>query len=410
MLKKVILLSFILFFSCENEEKGKKVQAEIVGRDQIIEKVEGIGQIKPELEVKISSDVAGRIIEINGKPGDFVRKGDVLIKIDPKNYIAIQKRAASMLKSSEANLAKAKAEYNRSQELFEKGLISSAELEISEANYKVQKSQVDQARASLSEAEENLAKCTITAPIDGTITAKNKENGEIAQGSGFTLDVIMVIADLSKMETVVEVSENEIVKVNLNQECDLEVDAFPNKTFKGKVTEIANSAKTAGLGTSDQVTNFEVKISIVDKELRFRPGMNVTSFIKTSRKENTLLVPIQAVTARYNEPLEEKKKDGEKKNHEKSKKLTIKEKREKIKHKKKIEEVVFVVTEDQKIEKRVITKGISDDNYYEVLSGVNEGEEVVTGPFKLLSSRLKDGDKVKVDNEWFERRLKRRKK
>jgi len=251
-----MLMGILLLISCSKEDKGKRVQADFVTVDNITEKVEGLGRIEPELDVKISSDVAGRIIEINGKPGDKVEKGDILIEIDPKNYKAAHQRAKSGLVIEKANLKKAKNELERSKELRKNNLISDADLELAQANYDVRKEQLSQAISSEKEARENLEKCTIRSPISGVITKKNKEKGEIAQGSSFNLDILMEVADLSKMETVVEVTENEIVKVVVGQECELEVDAFPGKTFRGVVTEIANSANLTGAGTQEEVTNY----------------------------------------------------------------------------------------------------------------------------------------------------------
>jgi HlyD family secretion protein len=408
-MKNLIMLATILMLiSCsEGGEKGKRIQTDMVATDNITEKVEGLGKIEPELDVKISSDVGGRILEINGKPGDTVKKGDVLIKIEPKNYIATHKRAKSSLLIAKANLNKAKNELERSKKLRENSLISEAEMEIIQANYDIQVAQQDQSRASEKEAREDLAKCTITSPIDGVITVKNKELGEIAQGSGFNLDILMEVADLTKMETIVEISENEIVKIAVGQECELEVDAFPGKTFRGVVTEIANSAMQSGMGTQEEVTNYEVKISIKDAEA-FRPGMNVTSFIKTKFVSNAVLVPIQAVTARTNEPLKEKRtKEGDVASTEADKNKSFKDKRDQIKNEKKLEEVVFVVKEDNTVEKRTIIKGISDDNYYRVITGLKAGEQIVIGPFSVLSTKLKDGEKVRVDNEWFDKRNKK---
>jgi HlyD family secretion protein len=396
---KFTLITLLVFLvACSSKETETKVQTDKIASHDIVEKVEGIGSIKPELEVKLTSDVSGRILEIYGKPGDNVREGQVLVRIDEKNYRAALERAESSKMSAEANLKKSKGELTRSTELRNKNLISQSELEIVQANFEIETAQLNQADASLREARENLAKCTVRSPINGTITIKNKEKGEIAQGSGFTLDVIMIVANLSKMETVVDVTENDITKVKLGQEVDLEVEAFNGKTFKGKVVEIANASKS-NVTATDKATNYEVKILIVDKNELFRPGMNVTAAIKTNYAMNVVSVPIQAVTARSPEELD-LKKSPEEKNTEvaKANEKNFSDVKKEIKDSKKLEEVVFVVTADKLLEKRKVEKGISNDEFYQILSGLKEGDEVVVGPFSALSTVLKNGDKVVVDN------------
>lgn len=397
MKKTLLFISAALFLaSCSKEESGKVVQTAKISLRDVVERVEGLGRIRPELEVKVTSDVAGRIIEINGLPGDFVKKGDVLVRIDPKNYEETLKSSLSSLESANANLRKVSAELKRSKELHEKGFLSEAELEIAQANFEIQRASQKQAQSNVNTARENLSKCTILAPIDGTITQKNKELGEIAQGSSFTLDIIMVLANLSSMETVVDITENDIVKVKVGQEVDLDIDAFPNQTFRGRVKEIANSASAQAAG--DQMTNFEVKISIIDKNNALRPGMNVTSQIKTNAKNDIVAVPIQAITARSFE-LPKLEKSGEESNKAEAdaRDRDFMENKESTRGSKKLEEVVFVLV-DGKVEKRTVAKGISDDNYYVVESGLSEGEEVIIGPFKMLSTTLRDGDKVRVNN------------
>ena len=402
-MRNLLFLSILMFlFSCGSEEKGTKVKTAKIKTRNITEKVEGLGKIQPELEVKITSDVAGRIVELNGMPGESVKKGQILAKIEDKNYRAAVERAKSSLKSSEANLQKVQGEWKRSKELKGKGLISDAELEIANANLKIQQASLEQSRASYKEALENLDKCIIRSPIDGIITVKNKEKDEIAQGSGFNLDVIMIVANLDVMETVVDVTESDIVKVKLDQKVDLEIEAFPETIFEGVVTEIANSAKT-NPGSSDDVTNFEVTIKILKKNEAFRPGMNVTAAVKTNYRDNAVSVPIQAITARKEEKLKTEK-SAEEVNKDSDKDFV--EVAETIKENRKLEEVVFVVNNGT-VEKRKIEKGISDDDYYEVLAGLLEGDEVVIGPFKTLSTNLKNEDKVLVDNKIKKRRNRR---
>jgi HlyD family secretion protein len=392
-----LTIAALFLASCAGEDKGIEVQTAKIELRNITEKVEGLGRIRPELDVNITSDVSGRIIELNGLPGEHVKKGQVLVRIDPKNYETALQSSVSSLESAQANLKKASAELKRAKELFAKGFASQAELDIAVASYEVQLANKNQAQSNVDNARDNLSKCTIVAPIDGVITVKNKELGEIAQGSQFTLDVIMVVANLSTMETLVDITENDIVKVKVGQEVDLEIDAFPNQTFRGKVKEIANSATQSATG--DQITNFEVKILLLENNPAFRPGMNVTSKIKTNFVSDVVAVPIQAVTARVFE-LPKLKKSAEDANKEEAAEddKDFLEKSADMKDSKKLEEVVFVVV-DGKVEKRAIVKSISDDNYYMVSSGLSEGEEIVVGPFKVLSTNLEGGEKVSVKND-----------
>lgn len=398
-MKQAILLTLLILFSCEKKDTSTLVQTETVELRTITEKVEGLGRVQPELEVNISSDVAGRIVYLPGLPGDRVKKGQVLARIDEKIYVTALQRAKSSQKSSRASLNKSKSEMDRAQELASKKLIPEVEYEVAKANYEMALASMEQANSTVTEAEENLNKCTVYAPIDGVITVKNKEEGEIAQGSSFTLDVIMIVANLNVMETVVDIVENDIVKIKLGQTVELEIDAYPNRIFQGRVREIANAANSTA-NSVDPVTNFEVTILIEDKEASLRPGMNATANIITNVKENVIAVPIQAVTARK-EKLPEIIKSDEEQNvadaadEEKSDRQLIRDQKESNT----LEEVVFVVNADSKVERRKISKGISNDDYYEVLEGLSEGDKVVIGPFRTLSQTLKDGKKVREKKE-----------
>jgi HlyD family secretion protein len=246
-----------------------------------------------------------------------------------------------------------------------------------------------QAEASLSEAKESLRKTRLYTPMAGTVTQINKEVGEMAIGANFQEDVILVVSDLSVMEAVIEVDENDVINIQLRDSADVEVDAFPDTLFRGKVTEIANSAVIKGLGTQEQVTNFEVTITIEDADLRFRPGMSTTVDIYTDREENIFRIPIQAVTVRDKEKLEkragvEDKKEPDVEEDESSEEDMI--------------EVVFIAEDDLAVAKPV-KLGISDDTHYAIRTGLNEGQEVITGPFKVLNKSLKNGDKITVKSK-----------
>ncbi len=362
--------------------KGIEVTAEKVKRGTIQQKVTGSGQIKPAIEVKVSAQVAGKIVQLNVKEGDRVKKGQLLVALDPRQYEASLERSKSSLMAAQANEKKAKSDLDRSRELFGKHLISSADFETAQANYEAALSNRMQAEASLKEAEDALRKTRLYATMDGVVTRLNKELGEMAIGAQFQEDVIMVVSDLSKMEAVIEVDENDVVNVQLGDSALVEVDAFPDTTFRGIVTEIANSAITKGLGTQEQVTNFEVTVTLDTPDLRFRPGMSTTVDILTKRLDDVIKVPIQAVTVREQSKLKKQKdvedhpaaesgRDGEEK----------------------MQEVVFVM-EDGFAHVRPVKLGISDETHYAVLSGLDEGEMVLTGPFKILNKTLKNDDRV----------------
>ena len=378
----LLLLILVVVANLLKKDNGIEVTAEKVTRGVVQQKVTGSGQIRPAVQVKVSAQVAGKIVQLNAREGDRVRKGQLLVALDPEKYIASVERAKSSLYAAQANEKKAKSDLERSRELFAKKLISQSEFEGAEANYEAAVSNRMQAEASLKEAEDALNKTRLYATMNGVVTKINKEVGEMALGAQFQEDVIMVVSDLSKMEAIVEVDENDVVDIHPGDSAKVEVDAFPDTVFDGRVTEIANSAITKGLGTQEQVTNFEVTITINNPDPRFRPGMSTTVDILTRRLENVLKVPIQAVTVRERKVLRKTKQVED----------TVSDE-EASAEEKKMQEVVFVI-EDGRAAVRPVKLGISDDTHYAVLSGVSEGEWVITGPFKILNKTLKDGDPV----------------
>ena len=385
----------------------------------ITEFITANGKIQPETEVKISPDVAGEIVELYVVEGDEVEKGKLLCVIKPEVYVSAVRRAEAGLNSSKARLSQAKAQmierelsYKRSKELYEKGTIPVAEFETAEAAYKVAQSEVQAAEyavrsseASLSEAEEQLTKTKIYAPISGTISALNVEKGERVVGTSMMSGTdMMTVADLEKMEVQVEVNENDIVKVMKNDTALVEVDAYLNRKFKGIVTEIANSANTTGT-TADQVTNFDVKVlllkdSYVDlinpaegNRYPFRPGMSATVDILTETREGVISVPIAAVATRIKKEgggTEEVKEVTEDTNTG-TEETELPEREEK-------QEVVFVVNGDR-VKKVEVETGIQDNASIEILKGLTEGDEVVTAPYNAINRTLKDSMQVKVVKE-----------
>ena len=387
ILALLVVVGITVWSARKTKDSAKEVEtAEVVKRD-IMETVLASGKIQPEKEVKISSEVSGEIIELPVKEGQKVKKGDLLAKINPDIYQSAYKRAVAALSNARANLnqqyarmKKAEEDYLRSKQLFEKGIISKTDYSQAKTNYDVAKAmyesakfQVESALAGVKEARDNLKRTMIFSPIDGIITSLTVEKGERVVGTKQMAGTEMMrIADLNRMETVTDVNENDIVKVKIGDTALIEVEAYPGRKFKGLVTEIANSAdmKTTA---SDEVVNFKVKIGILRDSYMdliegrnlvspFRPGMTTSVEIITHKKTNVLAVPVSAVTVR---PGKDKKK----------------------------QEVVFVVKEG-KAHKKAVETGIQDEEYMEIIKGLQEGEKVITGPYSLVSKKLKDGDEV----------------
>ena len=380
------------------------VQTEKVILGNITETVPANGKIQPEMEVKISPDVSGEITELTIKEGDWVEKGDLLIRINPEIYAANLDRMKASLNNMKSNLSQQKAQlkdaelkHNRNINLFEKQAISSAEYETSQNNYKIAQLAVEaseysvkSSEASLKEAENNLNRTSIYAPISGTISRLNVEKGERVVGTAqMTGTELLRIADLNYMEVVVDVSENDILRVNLGDVADVNVDAYMKDKFDGIVTEIANSANLIGT-SADQVTNFEVKIRIQKSSYEhliksfkhpFRPGMTASVDIRTEIKENIKLVSIQSVTTR---------------NDSSSSEVSLKNKYINDYSEKEPFECVFVYKNGKAILKSVQT-GIQNDQSIEIISGLNEGEEIIKAPYSAVSKKLRNKMTVSVE-------------
>lgn len=374
----------------------------------LTESITANGKVQPEIEIKISSEVSGEIIELNIREGDQVKKGQLLCRIKPDTYISIKERTIAAVNSSKARLVQVQAQlaqselaFNRSRQLYEQKAISESEFETAKTSYQVAKADVqaatynvESAEASLREASENLNKTTIYAPVSGTISKLSVELGERVVGTAQMAGTeIMRIADLSRMETRVSVNENDIVRVKLNDTALIEVDAYPTEKFKGLVTQIANSASTSGLAT-DQVTTFEVRIFLLENSYKhlitkgistpFRPGMSTAVDIQTQTKSNILTIPIQAVTTRSDSlKLGAQGFVDAKAAEEESKKSNAK-----------LQEVVFITVGDTAKMVNVKT-GIQNNQYIEILEGLTTENEVVTAPFSAISRRLSEGKLVK---------------
>lgn len=368
----------------------------------LTQKVSATGKIQPELEIKLSSEVSGEIIELPVKEGQMVQKGDLLVRINPDIYQSVLKRSAASLETvraslqqSEATLKEAEASYQRNKQLFAKGVISKSEWDKAVSVYEVAKASresahfnVQSAMASVSEAQDNLKKTVIYAPTTGTISKLNVELGERVVGTiQMSGTEIMRVANLGSMEVEVDVNENDIVKVNIGAPVQIAVDAYLKRIFKGSVSNIAN---TANATTSvDQVTNFKVKVHIDDTSYSdllqgkpsgyspFRPGMTATVDILTQTKKNVVVAPISAIVVKKRSEIDPNtsKEDADKR-----------------------QEAIFGV-KDGKAILRAVNTGIQDNTHIEILSGVAEGDEIIVGSYNVISKTLKSGDKVRPSSQ-----------
>lgn len=403
----LVVILLIIAFAGGNKEEIISVQTEKVIKRTITQTVAATGKINPEFKVLITPEVTGEIVELPVKEGDRVKKGQLLIRIKGDQYQAQKQRLEASLQSAEASLKmreaeldRVESEYNRVKELHAKGLSSDSEYETVKSNYLTAKASYEaaqanvlQSKAQLREVLETLYKTTIVSPMDGVVTQLNVELGERVLGSGFSQGTnIMTVSDLNNIEAVVDVDENDVVLVSVGDTATIKVDAFKDKEFKGIVSEIGNSAKTTGLGTQQEVVNFEVKIKIIDSDNNLRPGMSCNADIETETIENVLSVPIQSVTTRSEGPKmdEASKGDGDDNQF-----VQIKGKE---KEAAKPKEVVFIVS-DNKAKMVEVETGLSDDNYIYIKKGLEGGEEVVSGSYSAISRELKDGVKVRVEEK-----------
>ncbi|MFY7971832.1 MAG: efflux RND transporter periplasmic adaptor subunit [Flavobacteriales bacterium] len=409
-----------------------EVTIEKAAKRTVIESVTASGKIEPQIEVKIQSEVSGQITELPVKEGDLVKKGDLLVKINPDIYIAALNRADAALNSAKSNLASSRARlaqaeaqlkvqelsFTRNKNLFEQKAISAAEFENATSAVETARAEAQAAKetikgaefsiasaeASRNEANDNLRRTTIYAPMDGTVTALTKEMGETVLGNNMMSgDVIMKVSALSTMEVNVEVNESDIVRVQLGDTAVVEVDAYQEVKFKGVVTEIGNTALNAlnAALSADQVTNFSVKVAIVKESYAslmenqpanyapFRPGMSASVEILTSKAVDVLTIPIKAVTSRDDTTstslLERLNKDTD-------------EELEKEPF-----TVVFVMSAGGEAELRVVKTGIQDNRFIEIKEGIKADEEVITGPYEEVARKLNKGAKVKRKVEMAEK-------
>ena len=359
----IIIAGGFLFFNSNNDEDTLEVSIQKVVRKDLSSKVVADGVLTPETEVKLSANNTTYITEIAVKEGDFVEKGDFLMSLDDRQQKAATEASRASLEAAKVQLEQRKAQQERQAKLYAQGLISDQEMETTNSSYASALSSYNGAQSRLIQDEDALAKLRLIAPQDGTITFIDGEVGDLAQGGMFNPSVLLKLSDLSKMEVYVNVNENDIADISIDDLALVEVDAYDGRNFKGRVKEVAYASTVSSGGSQQQVTNFQVKIQMLEVVDGMRPGMSATVDIITAERLNTLSVPIQSLTSSRN-----------------GKKGT---------------NIVFVFN-DGIVQERVVETGIVGDRDYEVIKGLNDDEKIVTGSFIAISRELSDGMKVKV--------------
>ena len=402
----ILLLTITILGNIFKEDDSSiTVEVEEVQKGTVIRKVNASGKIQPIKEIKISAPTSAWVTDITVKEGDRVKAGQLLITLDEKQHLASVVQATSSVNSAKASLKQISAQKERMESLYSQKLISEQELESITAQYELTVNQLKQARAALSSREDELSKLKMTAPSEGIVTKILIEVGEMAVGGMFQATTLMTIADLTKLEVEVDVNENDVVHIELGDTTEIEVDAFQDTMFYGVVSEIAHVAETSNFGTQEQVTNFKVKIRMLNVHPQIRPGMSANTNIITDIRKDVLTIPIQSLTVRpegYDKELV--KNDEEDEEDEEKKYRTEKEKKEMI-------ELAFVIQDEPADGKEIRGKkgpfavgepvkvGISSETHYEIISGLNEGDNVVTGSYKAISRDLKHNGSVKLDDE-----------
>jgi HlyD family secretion protein len=418
----VSVLWMIVSIALSKREKPIPVTTDRAVRRTILQTVSATGKVQPETEVKISPEVAGEIIELPVTDGLNVKKNDLLVRIKPDSYKALleqQEAAISTAKATnlqqKATMLKTEQDLKRADEMYAKKTISIQEYNAAQAAADVAKNtyesslhEIERAQAASSQARDQLSKTAIYSPLDGTVTLLNSKLGERLVATGqFAGTEVMRVADLAKMQAVIDVNENDIPNVKIGDKANVKIDAYGELRFKGTVAQIGNTGKTTGAGTQEEVTNFEVKINLDREDVKLRPGLSCTADIETNIVKDAVAVPMQAVTIRTGdsnlspEEIEKRKlktaaRDKGDNNsdyvNERQEKAAQKEEREKL------AKVVFL-KKGGRAQLAKVTTGISDDTYMEIKSGVQPGDEVISGSYSAISRKLKDGAKVTYDKE-----------
>ena len=379
----VVLAVFLYFTMKQDNTKAVSVQMEKVRLHTIESKVYAAGYVQPVVKVNISANVAGEIMTLNVREGQEVKKGQLLAQLDKVRYSAAVDQARSYYKSTKSAKDVAEKEYKRVAELYKNNNYSESQYDQAKAAFDQASAGLEQAAASLEQAEDNLRKTTLVAPIDGTVIGLQKEQGEMALGSTFQADVVMTVADLSGMEVEVDVNENDIVRVELGDSVDIEIDALAERVFKGIVTEISQLATTMGAGTQNAITNFKVTVKMINNPPEIRSGMNATVEILTDKKVDVVGIPIRAVTVRP---------------ADKVRKMTAPaEGGPMMMGKPELLEVAFVVEEDT-VRAVPLELGINSEDFFEIVSGVDTSMTIVIGNHQALTFDLQTGTAVKDMN------------
>lgn len=409
-----------MYYKSKNEVKSIAVTTEKSVTKTITQTVNATGKIQPEVEVKISPEVSGEIIELTVREGAPVKKGDLLVRIKADNYLyQLEQQEANLVAAkagavqARAQLLKSKDDFKRTEDLFKQKLMSESDfnaakttVDVAEANLDNALAQIRRTEGLLAQARDLLSKTTIVAPTDGTVSSLTSEAGERVVGTGTMAGTeIMRVANLNDMEVRVNVNENDVVNVKVGDKARITIDAYPGRKFAGTVKEIASAARTTGQNTQEEVTNFQVKIRVADKDVRLRPGMSANVDIETKTVENVVAVPIQSVTVRSREgskTIEQLATDREKKAKEtqgEGSANAVNERQQRDRERadrEALQRVVFEVS-GETVKMVVVETGIGDTSHMEIKSGLAAGTEVVSGPFSVITRQLKDGTKIRIE-------------
>lgn len=397
----VVAAAAVAVYKSKTKDTRTAVTVETAAQRRLVSTVSASGTVEPVVQVKVSAEIPGRIVNLTVKEGQRVEKGQFLVQLDPEAYNAALESATSGLRSARSQKQKAEADLRRIRELVEKGMASQADLDAAEAAAEMYAGQLDQTLAEEKRARENLAKTRISAPMTGWVSRLNKELGELTLGSQFQEDVILVIADLSQMQVRAEVDENDIIGVKLGDSTAVEIDAFPDTVFAGRVAEIAQSASQASLASETQARSFDVKIAIVDSIAGIRPGMSATVDIATDFRDDVLSVSLQCVAVRdkeHGKTVEIKEKEEKKSSREVAAQVRAGAADTSAFARGAVQEGVFVFAGDSAVWKPVKT-GLSSDRHIEIIEGIEDGDSVISGPYRVLARDLVQGTKVKLREE-----------
>src|SRR5438067_664908 len=418
----LFVLWLIVSIVLSKREKPIPVTTEKAVRKTILQTVSATGKVQPELEVKISPQVPGEITELPVTDGMAIKKGDLLVKIKPDSYKALleqQEASISAAKATnlqqKASMLKTEQDLKRADDMYAKKTISIQEYNAAQAAADVAKNtyesslhEIERAQAGSSQARDQLSKTTVYSPIDGTVTNLNSKLGERIVATGqFAGTEVMRVADLSRMQAVIDVNENDVPNVKIGDKANVKIDAYGDRKFKGTVAQIGNTGKTTGTGTQEEVTNFEVKINLEREDVLLRPGLSCTADIETNMVKDAVAVPMQAVTIRTGdsnlspEEIEKKKLKSAARDKGDNNADYVNERQEKAMQKEEREKLAKVVflKKGGKAQSAKVTTGISDDTYMEIKTGVQAGDEVISGSYSAISRKLKDGAKVAYDKE-----------